>query len=77
MRQAFNREQLWSLTEAKVVIEDFRVHYKQPRPHSKLGYRRTAAYARICLHSWLGQECRAGSSLRHGWTSSVICINII
>ena len=33
-----NREQLWTLTEARVVIEDFRIDYNTRRPHSRLGY---------------------------------------
>jgi putative transposase len=36
--ECLNREQLWTLTEARVVIEDFRHRYNQFRPHSKLGY---------------------------------------
>ena len=43
--ECLNREQLWTLTEARVVIEDFRIHYNQRRPHSKLGYCSPAAYA--------------------------------
>ena len=37
--ECLNREQLWTLTEARVVIEDFRIKYNTQRPHSKLGYR--------------------------------------
>lgn len=33
-----NREQLWTLTEARVVIEDFLCEYNYYRPHSNLGY---------------------------------------
>lgn len=36
--ECLHREQLWTLTEARVVIEDFRSHYNNHRPHSKLGY---------------------------------------
>jgi transposase InsO family protein len=36
--ECLNREQLWTLTEARVVIEDYRREYNQVRPHSKLGY---------------------------------------
>ncbi len=36
--ECLNRETLWTLTEARVVIEDFRRFYNQRRPHSKLGY---------------------------------------
>ena len=28
-----------NLREARVVISDWRLHYNQERPHSKLGYR--------------------------------------
>jgi hypothetical protein len=43
--ECLNREQLWSLTEARVVIEDYRNQYNQQRPHSRLGYRSPAQYA--------------------------------
>ena len=43
--ECLNREQLWTLTEARVVIEDYRNHYNQRRPHSKLGYKSPASYA--------------------------------
>ena len=33
------------LTEARVVIEDFRIKYNQHRPHSKLGYQTPAHFA--------------------------------
>ena len=36
--ECLNREQLWTLTEARVVIEDFRQDYNAERPHSSLGY---------------------------------------
>ena len=36
--ECLNREQLWTLSEARVVIEDYRQHYNHARPHSRLGY---------------------------------------
>jgi len=36
--ECLNREQLWTLTEARVVIGDYRSEYNQLRPHSRLGY---------------------------------------
>lgn len=36
--EGLNRAQLWTLTEARVVIEDFRQDYNTERPHSSLGY---------------------------------------
>ena len=47
--ECLNREQMWTLTEARVVIEDFRHHYNHQRPHSRLGYESPASYAaRMC-----------------------------
>ena len=43
--ECLNREQLWTLTEARVVIEDFRHRYNHFRPHSKLGYQSTKRFA--------------------------------
>ena len=40
-----NREVLWTLTEAHVVIEDFRCEYNERRPHGKLGYQSPARFA--------------------------------
>ena len=43
--ECLNREQLWTLTEARVVIEDYRHEYNQFRPHSRLGYQSPAGFA--------------------------------
>jgi len=43
--ECLNREQLWTLTEARVVIEDFRCEYNQRRPHSRLGYVSPSCFA--------------------------------
>jgi transposase InsO family protein len=43
--ECLNREQFWTLTEARVVIEDFRTEYNTFRPHSKLGYLSPARFA--------------------------------
>ena len=43
--ECLNREQLWTLSEARVVIEDYRQHYNQFRPHSRLGYLAPARFA--------------------------------
>ncbi len=45
--ECLNQEQLWTLTEARVVIEDFRRHYNERRPHSKLGYKSPARFAAL------------------------------
>ena len=36
--ECLNREWLLNLREARVVIEDWRQHYNEERPHSRLGY---------------------------------------
>jgi len=43
--ECLNREQLWTLTEARVVVGDFRYKYNQVRPHSRLGYESPAVFA--------------------------------
>jgi len=47
--ECLNREQLWTLTEARVVIGDYRSEYNQLRPHSRLGYLSPARFvAQLC-----------------------------
>ena len=36
--ECLKREQLWTLTEARVVLEDWRWKYNHIRPHRSLGY---------------------------------------
>jgi len=43
--ECLNREQLWTLTEARVVMEDFRHEYNHFRPHSQLAYASPAQFA--------------------------------
>jgi transposase InsO family protein len=43
--ECLNREQLWTLTEARVVVSDYRRQYNELRPHSRLGYESPAAFA--------------------------------
>jgi len=45
--ELLNREVFYTLTEAKVLIEQWRKEYNQVRPHSSLGYRPPAPEARI------------------------------
>src|SRR6476469_8198585 len=37
--------ELWTLTEARVVMEDYRCQYNHYRPHSKLGYQSPKRFA--------------------------------
>lgn len=43
--ECLDREQLWTLTEARVVVEDYRCEYNHRRPHSRLGYRSPKQFA--------------------------------
>ena len=43
--ECLNREQLWTLTEARVVVGDYRRKYNEIRPHSRLGYESPAVFA--------------------------------
>jgi putative transposase len=49
--ECLNREQLHTLTEARVVIGDYREDYNRLRPHSRLGYLSPAAYAQTLCPS--------------------------
>ncbi len=72
--ECLNREQLWTLTEARVVVEDFRNKYNLVRPHSKLGYQSPASYA-ASLHPSLAPVRPAEPGLpsaRDGQPASVV-----
>jgi putative transposase len=43
--ECLNREIFGSLLEARVVIEQWRLHYNAERPHSSLGYKTPAEFA--------------------------------
>ena len=45
--ELLNREIFTTLTEAKVLIADWRKEYNQVRPHSSLGYRPPAPEAKM------------------------------
>src|SRR4030042_1293942 len=46
--ELLNRELFACLTEAKVVVEDFRLEYNHRRPHSSLDYMTPAVFAASC-----------------------------
>ncbi|MGY1962584.1 IS3 family transposase [Nocardia gipuzkoensis] len=48
--ECLNINSFWSLTQARVVITDWKTDYNQRRRHSALGYRTPAGYAAICTH---------------------------
>ena len=43
--ECLNQEVLWTLTEARVVVADFRHHYNHSHPHGKLGYQSPVRFA--------------------------------
>ncbi|MEU7634441.1 integrase core domain-containing protein, partial [Nocardia sp. NPDC049220] len=48
--ECLNINSFWSLTQARVVITDWKTDYNQRRRHSGLGYRTPAGYAAVCTH---------------------------
>jgi putative transposase len=48
--ECLNINLFWSLTQARVVISDWKANYNQHRRHSTLGYLAPASYAAICNH---------------------------
>jgi putative transposase len=49
--EVLNRQVFYSVMEAKVVVEDWRLEYNNHRPHSSLGYMTPAAFAASCIPS--------------------------
>ena len=49
--ECLNRELLYTLTAARVGIEDFRRDYNAARPHSSLGYQSPQRFAALLLRS--------------------------
>jgi putative transposase len=49
--ELLNREQFYSVQEAKVLAENWRLDYNHHRPHSGLKYKTPAAFADACIAS--------------------------
>jgi len=49
--EILNRELFYSVKEAKVLVEDWRLEYNNHRPHSGLGYVTPAGFAASCIAS--------------------------
>lgn len=58
--ECLEREIFGSLWEARVVIEQWRLHYNAARPHSSLGYQTPAEFGGRTL---VGSRLRSGSAL--------------
>jgi transposase InsO family protein len=65
--ECLNPEQFWTLTEARVVIEDYLREYNTFRPHSKLGYLSPERFA--ARKSAISVSGRPTASLRRRWTT--------
>lgn len=61
--ECLNREVLLSLTEAKVLIEEWRQFYNREHPHSRLGFQSPDEFARNPMNSDLG--CASASPPLH------------
>ena len=48
--ECLNINSFWSLTQARVVISDWKHDYNHHRRHSALGYQTPASYAAVCTH---------------------------
>ena len=66
--ECLNREQLYPLTEARVVLEDFRQDYNSARPHRSLGYQSPPRFA-AQLSPPIPRSGRPTASLREGSTT--------
>jgi len=49
--EVLNREVFYSIKEAKVIVEGWRLEYNNHRPHSGLGYMTPAGFAASCIPS--------------------------
>ncbi len=49
--EVLNRELFYSVKEAKVIVEDWRMEYNHHRPHSSLRYKTPAEFAASCIAS--------------------------
>jgi transposase InsO family protein len=62
--EVLDRELFYSVKEAKVIVEDWRMEYNHHRPHSSLRYKTPAEFAASCIASASPtaplQQCTAG-----------------
>jgi transposase InsO family protein len=65
--ECLDREEFATLKEAKVLVEDWRLHYNTRRPHSSLEYQTPAAFAASCAAAPLASlgEQRHTKKKRH------------
>ena len=51
--ELLNGEILYTLREAQILVERWRRHYNEVRPHSSLGYKPPALQTRRPMHNWV------------------------
>ena len=75
--ECLSQKQTWTLTEARVVIDDLRCHYNERRPHCILGCQRPARFAALQRPPTPASLIEAGQSNptqlqpNHPWTNSL------
>jgi transposase InsO family protein len=67
--ECLEREQLWTLSEARVVIEDWRIEYNHVRPHRSLELETPKGFATVTQGGFCG---RPPASLRRHLDSTTI-----
>jgi transposase InsO family protein len=64
--ECLNTHSFWSLTQARVVISDWKHDYNHHRRHSSLGYQPPASYAANCTHGHAARLApRLSRDVRH------------
>jgi putative transposase len=63
--ELLGRELFTSLTEAKVLIEQYRLEYNHERPHSSLGYQTPAEFAASCDAANVASAAGAATAFDH------------
>ena len=54
--ELLNGEIFYTLREAQILIERWRRHYNEVRPHSSLGYRSPAPQTKQSVSNWITNE---------------------
>ena len=71
--EILNRELFYSVKEAKVIVEDWRLEYNNHRPHSSLGYMTPAAYAASCNQQGSAALRLADCRTKNVGNSLIVC----
>ena len=69
--EILNREIFYSVREAKVIVENWRLEYNNLRPHSGLGYKSPAEFALSCI------ACASPTAQLQQYTGEQACNSLI